>query len=376
MAIPSQFVSIGSQEDVQPSASATGGAQVIPFHEAEKRARMAEPSNRAAGIDSPIARSAASVSPSAIDSRAELKWNSQATPSPTPFGSLLESGGTRTAQQTPVPRRNWLLIGAAAAVVFAGVGAWAFYFQGRPSSNASARPAPASPVQAVQPNLGQNPVSELVQQAPVVPSPAVQAPAVQAPAVTQSRSASSSSPIVVRATDSMLVNGGKSSTNAQAKQVPSVVSDMFGTLNAHPVSSQRVNTQQPGAAPSVDTAATPAGENGPLAAIDAPSMAVLPPPAAAVSPVRVGGEIRPPHLVYSVVPRYPDIARETNVQGTVVIDTVIDKSGHVVNMKVVSGPMLLRQAALDALRQWKYEPSKLDGQPTSVQMTVSIQFRH
>jgi protein TonB len=58
-----------------------------------------------------------------------------------------------------------------------------------------------------------------------------------------------------------------------------------------------------------------------------------------------------------------------------VIDTSIDKSGSVVGMKVVSGPAVLRQAALDALRQWKYQPSTLDGQPVAIQMLVTIKFR-
>ena len=60
--------------------------------------------------------------------------------------------------------------------------------------------------------------------------------------------------------------------------------------------------------------------------------------------------------------------------GTVVVDTTIDKQGNVAKMRVLSGPVLLRQAALSALRQWKYQPSKLNGQPISIEMIVSIQF--
>jgi protein TonB len=53
---------------------------------------------------------------------------------------------------------------------------------------------------------------------------------------------------------------------------------------------------------------------------------------------------------------------------------VVDTTGKVASMKVVSGPPMLRQAALDALRQWRYEPSMLNGEPVSVQMIVTIQF--
>jgi protein TonB len=58
----------------------------------------------------------------------------------------------------------------------------------------------------------------------------------------------------------------------------------------------------------------------------------------------------------------------------VVVNTTIDKNGNVVGMRVASGPPLLRQAALDALRRWKYEPSKLNGQPVAVEMQVTIKF--
>jgi len=74
------------------------------------------------------------------------------------------------------------------------------------------------------------------------------------------------------------------------------------------------------------------------------------------------------------MPVYPSMARETGIEGDVVVDTTIDASGKVTTMKVLSGPPVLRQAALDALRQWKYAPSMLNGQPIPVEMTVTIKF--
>jgi protein TonB len=88
----------------------------------------------------------------------------------------------------------------------------------------------------------------------------------------------------------------------------------------------------------------------------------------------VGGKIQPPRLVSSVLPVYPPIAQQAGVKGTVVIDTTIDQNGNVTKTRVISGPELLRGAALSALRQWKYEPSKLNGEAISVEMIVSIQF--
>jgi len=69
------------------------------------------------------------------------------------------------------------------------------------------------------------------------------------------------------------------------------------------------------------------------------------------------------------------MARQAGVQGDVVVRIVIDKSGKVTEAKVLSGPVLLRDAAVNALRQRKYSPSKLDGHPISVEMLVTMQFR-
>jgi protein TonB len=69
------------------------------------------------------------------------------------------------------------------------------------------------------------------------------------------------------------------------------------------------------------------------------------------------------------------LAKQTNVEGDVVISAEVDVTGKVVGAKVVSGPMYLREAAVDAVRNWKYEPATLNGKPTTGQITVKIQFR-
>jgi protein TonB len=63
------------------------------------------------------------------------------------------------------------------------------------------------------------------------------------------------------------------------------------------------------------------------------------------------------------------------IEGDVVIDTVIDTDGSVVQMQVISGPPLLIPAALEALRRWKYEPTYLNDEPVAVKMTVYVKFR-
>ena len=98
-------------------------------------------------------------------------------------------------------------------------------------------------------------------------------------------------------------------------------------------------------------------------------------PAAPAAPVAVGGEVRQARLVSTVPPEYPSLARAQHVSGGVTIDALIDANGRVTKMKVLSGPTLLEQAAMDALRQWKYEPAMLDGKAVPMHLTVTIQFR-
>ena len=93
------------------------------------------------------------------------------------------------------------------------------------------------------------------------------------------------------------------------------------------------------------------------------------------APLPIGGDVVSAKLLKSVPPVYPPTARSQRVGGDVKIDALIDVSGNVSTMKVISGPTLLHQAAMSALKQWKYEPAKLDGNPTPMHLTVIVQFR-
>jgi len=79
-------------------------------------------------------------------------------------------------------------------------------------------------------------------------------------------------------------------------------------------------------------------------------------------------------LMQSNPPRYPQNARIAHVTGTVVIQVTISKAGMVENPHVVSGPAMLRQAALDAVKTWRYRPYLLDGQPVEVETAVNVVF--
>ena len=99
-----------------------------------------------------------------------------------------------------------------------------------------------------------------------------------------------------------------------------------------------------------------------------------PPPPPPTAPVRVGGAIRAPSKVKDVKPVYPPIAQSARVQGVVIIEATIGADGAVQNARVLRSIPLLDQAALDAVKQWQFTPTLLNGVPVPVIMTVTVQF--
>jgi periplasmic protein TonB len=80
-------------------------------------------------------------------------------------------------------------------------------------------------------------------------------------------------------------------------------------------------------------------------------------------------------LIRKVVPQYPPIARNIRLEGEVVLQATISKTGAIENLRVVNGPPLLQQAALDAVKQWQYRPYLLNGEPVEVETTVNVEFK-
>ncbi|MGB8540236.1 MAG: TonB family protein [Candidatus Acidiferrales bacterium] len=406
--ITAPFISIGSQEEVQPAATtitAKPPAPVIPrFETVTKPAQVKSspssvvefppatpvqvpPAIPSTGLPADtIAASVASESTAEVPAVAAF---SSSAPARSTFGSL--SGGASlnvsqeesavvsasvlsssdTASVEHKAGNNWILVAACIAVLFAaGVGGM-IYFRGQSSNrsaNATNPPVVAPPVNAAAANTVQ---------------PAAASPASSSSKNSGHEPAASIRPsIVVSAnapaeTHDAPVSENRSTTSTKQSE-PRVTNDMMSeTLNSHPVSSQRTAGAQTDAAPAVDTMAPPpVPENGALTGIGSSAMAAPPAPELRPDgPVKIGGQVKEPRLLSSTLPVYPALAKQSNIQGDVVIRATIDKAGRVAHMDVVSGPAVLRQAALDALSRWKYEPSKLDGQPVSVQMLVTIKFR-
>lgn len=106
----------------------------------------------------------------------------------------------------------------------------------------------------------------------------------------------------------------------------------------------------------------------------AETLAPPPPPPIVHEPVRVGGAIRAPIKINSVNPVYPPMAMAARVQGIVIIEATIGADGQVINARILRSVALLDQAAIEAVRQWQFTPTMLNGVPVPVIMTVTVNF--
>jgi periplasmic protein TonB len=80
------------------------------------------------------------------------------------------------------------------------------------------------------------------------------------------------------------------------------------------------------------------------------------------------------YLLAKTLPQYPAIAKAAHIQGIVVLQATISKSGSIQNLRVISGPPMLQQAAMDAVRSWHYKPYLLNGEPVEVETTINVVF--
>jgi protein TonB len=105
-------------------------------------------------------------------------------------------------------------------------------------------------------------------------------------------------------------------------------------------------------------------------------MGTAPPPPRPhqTGPLRVGGNVQAARIVNRVQPVYPPLARQTRISGTVRLHAIIGKNGTIESLEVMSGHPLLQQAALDAVRQWRYQPTLLNGEPVDVDTTIDVIF--
>ncbi len=90
---------------------------------------------------------------------------------------------------------------------------------------------------------------------------------------------------------------------------------------------------------------------------------------------KVPADVMEKLVIHRVDPDYPAAARREKLQGVIVLDVVVGRDGSVVEMHAQNGPEILAQAAMDALRWWRFEPYRVDGQPVVVETTVAVEFK-
>ena len=276
----------------------------------------------------------------------------------------LESALDSSEDVQGAPRSsNFMMIAVCVCLLLAVVIGGGLYF--RSQTKGSSSPLSQSTAQSQQVAAEQTALQNSASQS-VVSGPVATAVPSGAPAVTVSAGSSTASKSPAAA---------KVPVNPPVNKMAAILGGSAAV--AHPLSAQRTDAAEQVAAPALDAGASVDSSNGnALPGIISSSSMAAPaaPEIRPEGPVVTGGKVAEPRLISSAMPVYPQNAKQAGIGGDVVIKTTIDQKGNVVDMHVVSGPLMLRQAALDALKRWRYQPSKLDGQPIAVQMLVTIKF--
>lgn len=187
---------------------------------------------------------------------------------------------------------------------------------------------------------------------------AVVAPPAPAPPATASRTSARAADTTARRTDAPTSAPLEAPDQLPAAEAPTYIPGMSRAFNGAGVPIGGVDGGLPGS-PVTGTPPPPP-----------------PPPAPVRTPMRVGGDIRPPRKLHHVAPVYPGIAAHARITGTVVVEATISRSGVVSDVRVLRSVPLLDAAATEAVRQWRYEPPQLNGEPVAVLLTVTVHFGH
>jgi protein TonB len=137
----------------------------------------------------------------------------------------------------------------------------------------------------------------------------------------------------------------------------------------------KVETDPPGAVPEIGMRSADGVLGGTGSLPSGTPIVVQPPdPPRPSGPVRVAELPVSPRRIGDTRPVYPEIARAARVEGTVILEAVLDTTGRVTQLRVIKSVPMLDQAALEAVRQWRYTPSLYGGHPVSVLMTITVRF--
>ncbi len=169
-------------------------------------------------------------------------------------------------------------------------------------------------------------------------------------------------PVVVKKIQSELDNGQLRTPTAIPKKVQMIKED----------------EPPPSAGPAGVVGGVPGGvPGGAMGGVLGSVMSSVPtavPKAATPQRVRVSQGVSQGLLIHKVQPSYPPLARQARIQGTVVLQALIGKDGNIQNLHVVSGHPMLTNSALEAVKEWKYKPYYLNGEPVEVETTINVNF--
>lgn len=162
---------------------------------------------------------------------------------------------------------------------------------------------------------------------------------------------------------------------------PPAISNPFAPV--HPITGvtvRPIDRDGPEGPAGTDTMGPDVGDEGRGIIIAGPQLPfepprVAPPPQPEKRPLKLSEGVVAAQLITRVEPRYPALALQIHVQGTVHLHAIISRDGRITSLEVVSGHPLLVQSALEAVRQWRYRPTLLNGEPVEVETTISVEFR-
>lgn len=298
------------------------------------------------------------------------------TPPPTveadtrPFGtSFLLSDEDAAATPTRGSSKGMLIGTVAAGLLLAAAGlTWYVRNQnGTPQASSRAPITTSAPAPAPVSGSTQGLNTSTSAGTPSTPTPAVVAPAVSTTIASNNSTSASVNNAVAKSPQPAPVQPAVPVQIQPQVKKPSLGEVRLAAPKVSGGNARSLSAEEPGIALN-GTESTPAATLGGFASSSKQ-------PVAPAEPLAVGGDVRPAKLIASVSPLYPQLAKSQHVSGDVKVDALIDATGRVTTMKVVSGPTLLHQAAMDALHQWKYQPATLDGKPVPMHLTVTLQFR-
>jgi protein TonB len=295
-----------------------------------------------------------------------------------PSGDILGHGMFSSVQTSSTPsstgsRGKTILIVVGAAVLLVGLGAgWFFLHQGSPVT--ATAPAPVTS----QPSVLAPPVASVPEQtAHVQPAeePALPLTPIVSPVTSVSTESAAATPTSAPQTTRRPANNVNAKQPDHAAPARPAIPDL--KMSGPTAESRNVGRLVDGSIPVMADTAGPMMANPAGAMLPTVARAEMPPAppvpvAASGSAAKAGREAR---LISSTRPAYPPLAKQSNVEGDVLVSAEIDENGKVTGAKALSGPMFLRQAAVDTIRQWKYEPALVNGKPAPTQVSVKIQFR-